>query len=440
MHLPFRSCHIVSLLLSVTLLVSCATNPVTGRRELSLVKISTAEEIALGLEAFPAALQQSGGKYPDEEIQKYVNAVGTRLAQVCERDELPFQFAVVNNSAPNAFALPGGKIAITRGVLVNLTNEEQLAAVLGHEIAHVTARHAVQGINRSALLETGLSVLAGATASSNYATISRQAGQLAATLLDKTYSRTQESDADRLGIDYMFAAGYDPRGAVELQEFFSREVEHDQRSSRLEELFRSHPFSRDRLEQNRRYLTSFPAADTTGRNQRTSNFLSATTRLRETQAAYVLHDQAIALEHNGKTREAMALYLAAATAAPEEALLRNALGMAELRAGDQVTAKRQLRKAVLLDGNYYQSRLGLGYLYLLENNFSRALIHLQASQDLLPTTRGTYLLAETFEKSGQTAEALRYYRLVAEQEPQTTLGQAAAARIAQLTDVHGAAQ
>ncbi|MDF1580532.1 MAG: M48 family metalloprotease [Desulfuromonadales bacterium] len=440
MHLAIRFHHIVSLLLIMTLLVSCATNPVTGRQELSLVKVSTEQEVELGRKTFPVAIQQSGGRYPDEALQDYVNAIGKRLAQGCERPDLPFQFAVVNDSTPNAFALPGGQIAITRGLLVNLTNEEQLAAVLGHEIGHVTARHAVQGINRGVLLDLGMTVLASAGADGDYAALSLQAGQLTATLLDRTYSRTQEADADRLGINYMVIAGYDPQGAVELQEFFSREVEGWRSGNQLEKLFRTHPFSSDRLKQNRAYLASLPSATITDKAHRTTNFRRATTRLRDTREAYARHDKAVALERQGHPRDAIVLYLKAVTTAPNEALLRHSLGMAQLRAGDRIAAKRQLRQAVLLDENDYQSRLGLGYLYQLEANYRRALLHLRAAQKLLPTTRGAYLLAETFEKTGQPAAALGYYRQVAAQEPQTTLGQAAAARIAQLTESHGAAQ
>ena len=140
-------------------LAGCAVNPATGRTELALIPVSTSQEIAIGEKTFPQAVQQMGGEYPDARLAAYVNQVGLRLGRASQRPDLPYQFKVVNDSTPNAFALPGGFIAITRGLLINMDNEAQLAAILGHEIGHVTARHAVQGLQRGALLNVALSVL-----------------------------------------------------------------------------------------------------------------------------------------------------------------------------------------------------------------------------------------------------------------------------------------
>ena len=117
----------------------CAENPVTGEKEIML--ISTVQEVELGKNSDPDIRWQFGGVYRDDQLAAYVNSVGQRVAAVSHRADIPYHFTIVDSSVANAFALPGGYIYITRGLLVRLGNEAQLSSVLGHEIGHVTARH-----------------------------------------------------------------------------------------------------------------------------------------------------------------------------------------------------------------------------------------------------------------------------------------------------------
>jgi len=418
----------------LALLAGCAVNPVTGRQELALMSVSPEQEIELGQKAFPQVLQKMGGTYQDPELQAYVDEVGQRLARVGHRPELPYQFKVLNDSAPNAFALPGGPIAISRGLLAGMENEAELAAVLGHEIGHVTARHSVQGMQRGNLLGAGLAVLSGATGQSGYGPLAQQAGELAAGLINNSYSRDQESESDRLGIDYMVRSGYNPMGSVQLQEYFYRQVEQGADPSWLTGLFRSHPFSRERMVANRQYVEANYSKQMNDPNGRlgAEPFLAATTRVRELQPGYELYDQARQQERKGDLQGAIATYLQAAAKAPDQPLILSGLGMAYLKAEDQLSARRHLARAVQLDPDYYQSQLGLGYLYLEQKNLPRAQEHLQKSLDLLPTGQGAYLLAETHEKQGDKAKALALYQAVAEADPNGQLGQAAAAKVTAL--------
>ena len=132
----------------------CAKNPVTGEREFSV--ISEKDEIAIGTAAYPGAIAQIGGEYNDPVLGEYVSDVGTGLAAVSHRSELPYEFTVVSSSMINAFALPGGKICITTGLLSRCDNEAQIAGVLGHEIGHVTARHSANAISRQYLYQIPL--------------------------------------------------------------------------------------------------------------------------------------------------------------------------------------------------------------------------------------------------------------------------------------------
>ena len=144
----------------------CSVNPVTGENQLILV--SEAQELQMGAQAYAPTKQSQGGEYDvDPELTRYVQNVGNRLAAVSDR-QLPYEFTVLNNSVPNAWALPGGKIAINRGLLTELGSEAELAAVLGHEIVHAAARHSAQQMSRGLLSQVLVVATAIATSDSDY--------------------------------------------------------------------------------------------------------------------------------------------------------------------------------------------------------------------------------------------------------------------------------
>lgn len=418
-------------LVGMLAVAGCAVNPVTGRSELAIYQMSEKEEIDIGRKAFPSAIQQMQGEVDDPALQAYVGKVGKKLAAVSHRPQLPYRFAVVNDSTPNAFAMPGGNIAITRGLLMGIENEAQLAAVLGHEIGHVTARHAAQGIQRGMLLNLGVILLG--EASGSYSQVARQGAQLAATLIDNSYSREQETESDRLGIDYMVRAGYNPLGAVQLQEFLLKQSgEND--PAWIAGLFRTHPFSRDRMNANRAYIESrYP---TTLRDSRYTldpePFRAATAGLRKNAKAYALYDRGRQEERNRNAGGAVELYRQAVQAAPNEALLRAALGNALLHQQKLAEARPHLEKAVALDGGYYESRLGLGYLLLEDGNWGGAIRELWRSMELLPTLVGAYFLAEAHDRGGDRRKAATLYKQVAEADPNGQLGRNAALRARKL--------
>lgn len=412
----------------------CAVNPVTGRQELALFSVSSSDEIKLGREAFPKAVQQMGGEYDDAALASYVSGVGGRLAQVAERPELPYEFKVLNDSTPNAFALPGGFVAITRGLLVNLENEAQLAAVLGHEIGHVTARDSVQGMQRGTLLGVGLAVLSAASGSGGYGALTQRAGQLAAGLLDNRFSREQERQADRLGVDYMVRAGYNPLGGVQLQEFFYRIIEGGAEPMWVAGLFRTHPFSKQRMQDLQAYI-----AERYMLQQNDPRFVfneqpfqRAVAGLKKTSKGYELYDKAREQEAQGDVSGAIATYLQAATAAPDQPLILTGLGMAYLRARNVRAARPHFVRAVQINGDYYLSRLGLGLVYLELDDAATAVGHLEKSVELLPTDRGGYLLAMGYEKQGRTDKAIALYQQVAKAYPDGKVGQAAAQKATEL--------
>lgn len=440
MPLPYRLRFIASgPRLAVCLVVSaylagCAVNPVTGRSELAFMQMSPAEEQGLGMRAFPVVVQQMGGEVPDPQLQGYVQSVGERLAKAGHRPDLEYQFRVVNQPLPNAFALPGGYVTVTRGLLVQLESEAQLAAVLGHEIAHVTSRHVAQRRQGSAVSHMAVAVLAGVTDSEQDDERAVQAGQFGTALLESGFSREQEREADRLGIDDMVAAGYDPQGATGLQELFDRKLDGERQPDWLNNLFRTHPFSRERLENTRHYIQQNYATvlGSRGAFRGEEQFVKATRYLRETAEGYRLYAEAVSQEAAGEPNLALQTLLEALKEAPEESFLQTATGLAYLRQEDLISARRYLREAIALDSEYYQSHLGLGYVYLGRGEYAQAIRTLERSVALLATAQGEFLLGEAHHGNGDRAEAIRHYRAVAEADPKSRLGQAARQRLQEL--------
>ncbi|MBI4263772.1 MAG: M48 family metalloprotease [Acidobacteria bacterium] len=190
----------------LSLLAACAVNPVTGRRELSFM--SEAQEISIGQQSDPQ-IKEEMGVYNDADLQAYVNDIGQRMAKISERPNLPWRFTIVDVPAVNAFAVPGGFIYITRGIMPFLDNEAELAGVIGHEIGHVTARHSAQQYTRQVSGTIGLVALG------IFVPAARPFGDLtgqALGVLFLRYGRDDELQADELGARYEATLGWDPAG------------------------------------------------------------------------------------------------------------------------------------------------------------------------------------------------------------------------------------
>lgn len=220
---------------------ACATNPVTGKSQLSLV--SESQEIEMGKEA-AQQVAQSIGFYKDPAIQSYVSGIGLKMARASERPQLPWEFHVVDDASVNAFALPGGFIYVTRGLLSSITNEAELASVVGHEIGHVTNRHTVQQISKAQLAQLGLGI--GMILRPEL----QQFGGLLSSglgLLFLKYSRDAENEADLAGFRYALNQGYDVRQMVNLFELLEG-VSRLSGGGKLPEWLQTHPNPENRLQ------------------------------------------------------------------------------------------------------------------------------------------------------------------------------------------------
>jgi predicted Zn-dependent protease len=210
---PARTALLVLLGLALAL-PACTTNPATGRRQLDY--LSREDEIALGTEVAQQLTQEYGGAVTDPAVNRYITGIGMSMVRHTESDypTLPWEFTLLNSEVINAFALPGGKVFISRGLAERFRNEAELAAVIGHEIGHVTAEHADRGIQNQ-LPVLGVAVVGGILAGNDQMMQAAVGVLVSATgTFALKYNREQEDEADKLGMRYMVAAGYNPAGML----------------------------------------------------------------------------------------------------------------------------------------------------------------------------------------------------------------------------------
>ena len=231
----------VAAVVLMAVLSNCSINPATGQRQVSL--IGERREIQMGREADPDIIA-SMGLYPDTEVQQYVSQLGKRLAAASERPDLPWTFRVVDDPTVNAFAVPGGFIYVTRGLMSHLTSEAQLVGVLGHEIGHVTARHSVNDMSKQQLAQIGLGL------GMVFAPRLQGLGELASAglqVLFLKYSRDHENQADELGVRYMRRTNYEPREMADVMTMLDRTSQRSPESGKVPEWLATHPSPPNRV-------------------------------------------------------------------------------------------------------------------------------------------------------------------------------------------------
>jgi predicted Zn-dependent protease len=382
----------------------CATNPVTKQNEISF--ISEKQEIRIGKQQYLQSQQSAGGKFIlDPALNAYVNEVGQKLVKVSDRPNLPFEFAVINDSVPNAWALPGGKLAINRGLLTELKSEAELAAVLSHEIVHAAARHGAKSVEQGTLLAAG-AVIVGALASDRkYSEIVDFAAQGGAALISLRFSREHELEADHYGIDYMVRAGYDPKAAVELQETFVR-LAGNKSSNWLSGMFATHPPSQERVDANRKRAAGLPANLYRGEDV----YRQKIAFLTQTKPAYAAHDEGRKLLAKDPA-QALAKADQAIGLEPREAIFHGLRGDALKKLGRMADAERELGEAIRLNGEYYAFYLDRGLVRRQLGNAAGAKSDLERSNALLPTAGAHYVLGSLAQDAGNSNKAMEHYKL-----------------------------
>ncbi|HET6630113.1 MAG TPA: M48 family metalloprotease [Woeseiaceae bacterium] len=400
--------RISAFLLVLAVAAGCAVNPVTGERELVLVGVD--RQIAMGEQNYLPMRQAQGGQYDiDPELTEYVQSVGQKLAAVSDLD-LPYEFVVLNNSVPNAWALPGGKIAVNRGLLTALDSEAELAAVLGHEIVHAAAGHSANQIERGMLLQGLVLGTAIATSDSDYGRLAVMGANVGAQLVNLKYGREAELEADYYGMQYMSEAGYDPQGAVSLQKTFV-ELAEEQNTDRswLAGLFSSHPPSEERVQANIRTAASLPPGGIIGEER----FEEAMAKTMEVRPAYEAYDAGRKALAEGNTELALEKADKAISIFPGEAHFYALRGDARMVNGRYERAVESYDEAIERRDDFFYYYLQRGLAYNELGREERAVDDLQKSLTYLPTAPAHYTLGNIALERGNRAAAVEHLKVVA---------------------------
>lgn len=398
---------IVFLLLSFMMVAGCSVNPVTGKRE--LVLMSTAQEIQMGQQNYAPMQQSQGGKYDvDPALTAYVQRVGNKVAAQSNVN-LPYEFVVLNNSVPNAWALPGGKIAINRGLLTELESESELAAVLGHEAVHAAARHSAKQQSTAMLTQVGVMGTMVVAGDSDYGGLIVGGASVLAQAGLARYGRSAELESDLYGMQYMSAAGYDPQGAVTLQETFLR-LSEGRQSDWLSGLFASHPPSRERVATNIETAKSLPAGGMRGERE----YQAVIKKTRDLIPAYKAYDEGRKALAEENIDEALAKASRALDLFPGEANFHALRGDIRLLQDNYDWAATNYTRAIDRrdDFFYYYLQRGLARKELGQSSAAQS--DLERSNELLPTAPAHYALGEIAKDTGDTAGAIEHYKLVAQ--------------------------
>ena len=402
-------CGFFVLVLSGFILSGCAKNPVTGNA--NFMMMSQDEGIRTGQKIYPRMTQMNGGELPDRDLQEYVQNLGDQLAAVSHNPDLPFEFNVVNTSTPNAYALPGGFITVTRGLLLEMDREAQLAGVLGHEIVHATARHSAQqqsqGLVANILLTAGSVYLR--TEGVRYGGLYEDLGALGAQAYLATYSRSQERQADRVGMRYAAKAGYDPEGMIGLQEILLRLRE--EKPNAVQQIFSTHPLSEERIQDARDQLEEI-RSEVDGSNQnRLQKFQTIVAETwKPRKPAYEHLDEGIRKLEKGRVQPALEAFRTARERFDEGPLIRAWYGRALTEAGRWKEGRRELNRALSIDADNYRVRLFSGINYLRLGKHARSLEDLNEADRLLEGTPPVlFFKGRNYEELGNREQAAELY-------------------------------
>ena len=387
-------------------LTGCAVNPVTGDRE--FITQSTDDDLKIGVQNYQPMLQAQGGPYDvDPALIEYVRGVGMKVAAKSDV-QLPYEFTVLNSSVPNAWALPGGKIAINRGLLTEISTEAELAAVLGHEVVHAAARHSAQQMARGQLLQ-GLVVATSVVVSdASYGDLAVGGAGMAAQLLSTKYGRSAELESDKYGMRYMARAGYDPQGAVSLQETFVRLSEgHEQ--DWVSGLFASHPPSRERVKENRERLSKMEPGGFVGAEE----YRAALAQAVAAKPAYDTYDEGREALAKDDADGALVLANKALKMFPAEANFHALRGDIRLMNEEYDMAITNYDRAISRRDSFFYYYVQRGIAHKSMRNTTAAVSDLERSLEFLPTAPAHYHLGMIDKERGQLDSAIEHFNIVA---------------------------
>jgi predicted Zn-dependent protease len=408
---------------------ACAVNPVSGEQE--LVLMSEAQELNLGARYYPETTQTSGGVVPqDTGLETYVNQVGQRLAAASHRSRLPWEFNVVNTNEINAFALPGGKVSITRGLITKMQNEDELAAVLGHEIGHITARHSVAQYTRGVLITAMVAGVGLALTGSDYENVGKMVAGAAGTLLLLSYSRDQERQADELGHEYMVRNNYNPKAMPRVFQMFQSLRKSE--PGLIESLLSSHPLDSERIAaaEKRVEMTS---PRLTNQAYKVDAFKNAMAKQTARKPAYELAGKGDGFMAKKDYARAAQKYRQAIEIFPGEPIFHTRLGVALTNQKKMSEAAPEIARGAKLGKDVFLPNHAAGLFSWRQNNLRQALTYFERADRLLPShVVNKFFVGACNERLGNKRQAIGIYRQLVAISPKSDVGKAAQARLTAL--------
>ncbi len=390
-------------------LAGCATSPVTGER--ILVGMSEEEERQVDREVAPHQFSQDMGAIQDDGVNRYVAGLGNRMDDLTQRPSMPYSYRVLNANYINAYTFPGGSMGVTRGIVTELDSEAELAALLGHEMGHVNARHAAQRQGQAMLSQAavvGLAVAA-SVVDSSWGGLAAIGGQVGASALLASYSRDNEREADALGQDYMVRAGYPAGGMTQLHGLLVREAK--ETPSLLETMFSTHPMSSERLANAQRLAETKHAASLKANPQR-ERFMDSTASLRKLKPAIDACKSGEVAMARKQLPQAQGEFAKALAVAPRDYPSNLLMARCLAAQGRQKDALRYADTARTIYPQEAQAHKLSGVLQLAEKNPGAAAQSFEQFDRLLPGDPGiAFLKGVSYEGAGnQRAAADNYAR------------------------------
>lgn len=406
-------------------LSGCATSPVTG--ETILVGMSEAQERSIDAQVAPHQFSQDLGEAQDAQSNAYVERVGADLARRSHRPDMPYSYRVLNANYVNAYTFPGGAMGVTRGIMTEMQSEAELAALLGHELGHVNARHAAQRQGQSMLAQAAMVGLGVATSDSQWSGLVGLASQVGASALLSSYSRDNEREADALGQQYMASAGYPASGMTSLHQLLL--AEQKSQPSMLQTMFSTHPMPAERVE-NARRLAATEYAGTASRPVQRERFMDNTARLRALRPTIEACQKGEAEGAQKRYDAAEGHFKTALKGAPRDyaanVLMARCL-VAQQRPAD---ARRYAEVASAIYPQEAQATKLAGIARLGLRDYAGAFEQFSAFDKRLPGDPGiTFLKGVSLEGGGLRREAAAHYARYAESVRQGDASQYAVSRL-----------
>ena len=392
----------IAAFLITIVVIGCAKNAVTGRNNFLLVNSDWDREV--GSRQYLPLRQMQGGDYTaDPQVEAYVREVGLKLARVSDA-KLPYEFNVINSSVPNAWALPSGKISINRGLLTEMNSEAELAAVLGHEIIHAASRHGARAMSKGVVAQVGVVAATVAGSREGYGELAQFGASLGAQLVTTKYGRDAELESDLFGMEYMKRAGYDVRGAVELQQTFVKLSEGRQQDF-ISGLFSSHPPSQARVDANIATAKRLGTGGVTGE----ARYQQVMKRIKQTQPAYEKFEAAQKAYADGDYSSASRLVNEAIRMEPRDAHFYSLQGDVASQRKQWNRAKSHYDKAISLNDELFYYYLQRGKVHQQTNNMRAAKADFERSMNLLPTEDAQLGLGDVARLNGDEVTASKFY-------------------------------